>query len=127
MPLHDAEPRGRSRTRSRFPGPASALLLTWLSGCSGELGCEIVWTPNPDARVPLALTGRLSTERPAWARVVLDDGEERRALERWPGLAGERELLVLGLHPATTYSITVEVGDEAGRTGRTAPWRWTTP
>ena len=127
MPLHDAEPRGRSRTRSRFPGPASALLLTWLSGCSRELGCEVVWTPNPDARVPLALTGRLVTERPAWARVVLDDGEERRALERWPGLASERELLVLGLHPATTYSITVEVGDEAGRTGRTAPWRWTSP
>jgi arylsulfate sulfotransferase len=59
--------------------------------------------------------------------VVLDDGERARTIERWPDLASERELLVLGFRPATSYSITVEIEDEAGRVGRSSSWTWTTP
>jgi len=107
---------------------ARLVFLALTGGCSERPpAIEVLWTPNPDPRAPLALIGKLTTDRPAKTRVALDDGERPSTLDRWRDFASERELLVLGLRPATTYRITVEVEDEAGRIGRCAPWTWTSP
>jgi len=111
----------------RRAAPA-VLLLGVASGCGEDPPrCAVAWTPNPNPRAPLALTGVLEADRPVRARVWLDDGERAAVLERWEDLAPRRELLVLGVHPATTYAVTVEVTDAEGRTGRSDPFRWTTP
>jgi hypothetical protein len=87
----------------------------------------VSWRPNPDPRVPLVLVGELATDRPTRARVIFDDGERVTTLERWPELRAERELLVLGFHPATRYAVRAEVTDAAGRTTVSPDFEWTTP
>lgn len=104
---------------------AIAFLVT---GCGARAPhCDVVWSPNPNPRAPLALIGTLRTDRPVSARVALDDGTRTRVLERWPDFASERELLVLGLHPATSYAVRVEVTDAQGRSAWSEAFHWTSP
>ncbi len=108
--------------------PAALLLLALLVGCGGKVPeCRVLWTPGPNPRVPLALLGKLTTDLPTSARVTLSDGERTTTLERWPELASERELLVLGFHPATSYTVRVEVTDAGGRSTAADPFEWATP
>lgn len=79
--------------------PGYRLRSSVVYGLSLSLACaeeapvlEVLWTPNPNPRVPLALAGTLTTSRPTRARVVLDDGERPWMLERWPDFASQREL-----------------------------------
>lgn len=83
---------------------------------------NLVWTPNPNPCVPLALIGHLEADRPVRVRVTLDDGERPTTLERWPEYQTEHDLVVLGLHPATAYTISTEVEDESGATSSS---KWT--
>ncbi len=106
--------------------PWAALLLVLVS-CGPPSISGLSWIPNPNPRAPLALTVHLVTDRPARARVLLDDGERPRAIERGRELATEHELLVLGLVPGTRYRLAVEAQDEDGRTARSSPWEWTAP
>lgn len=104
------------------------LLAVLLSACgAGAPVFHVLWTPNPNPRAPLALIVRLSTEPATSARVVFSDGEDTTTLERWPEPARERELLVLGFHPATRYSVWVEATAANGRSTRSAAFEWTTP
>jgi arylsulfate sulfotransferase len=117
----------RPTARAAPSARAWSLLLFFAASCGGPPELAVVWTPNPNPRAPLALVGQLTCDRPVCARVVLDDGERLATLERWQEPASERELLVLGLRPATSYAVTVEVEDGAGRTAASTPWTWTTP
>ena len=113
---------------ARRPRAVAVLFSVLAVACGGRVRqCRVLWTPNPNPRAPLALIGRLSTDAPASARVTLDDGERATTLERWPELARERELLVLGFHPATRYAVWVDVTDAGGRTVRSEVFEWTTP
>lgn len=102
--------------------------LALLAGCGGTAPeCRVLWAPNPNPRVPLALVGKLATDVPTSARVSFSDGERTTELERWPGLERERELVVLGFHPATSYTVRVEVTDAGGRATLSGAFEWTTP
>ncbi len=105
------------------------LLLSLAAGCSDPAPVirDLGWTPNPNPRVPLALTCRFTTDRPVRPRVVLDDGERPTTIERWTEYATEHELLVLGLRADTHYALAVHVEDEAARTTLSTPWEWTAP
>ncbi|NOT29478.1 MAG: hypothetical protein HOP15_03410 [Planctomycetes bacterium] len=110
------------------PVAVIAVLTAWVAGCGARAPlCQVSWTPNPNARVPLALIGRLTTDRPTSARVSFSDGERTETLARWPELASERELLVLGFQPATSYSVRVEVTDARGRSATSEAFEWITP
>ena len=106
---------------------AGGILLLALAGCERAPALRVSWRPNPNPRAPLALLGRLESDRPVRARVVLDDGERAEILERWGELELERELLVLGLRPATDYAVRVEVEDAEGRRASSSPWAWRSP
>ncbi len=106
------------------------LLLAQVPGaCSGSPPAirDLTWTPNRNPRVPLALTARLATDRPARASIVLDDGERPATIERERELATEHECLVLGLRPGTRYAVSARVEDASGRVTLSPPWEWTTP
>jgi hypothetical protein len=60
------------------------LVLAGLHGCSDPVPeiTSLRWSPNPNPRAPLALTGELTTDRPARARILLDDGERTTTIDR---------------------------------------------
>ncbi len=114
----------------RLPlGPRGlSLVLALLAACSdSEIRIQALqWEPNPNPRVPLALTVRFMTDRPTRARVVLDDGERPLTIQRSDELVSMHEILVLGVRADTHYSATVEVTDESGRVQVSPPWAWET-
>jgi arylsulfate sulfotransferase len=85
------------------------------------------WVPNDNPRVPLAVTVSFTTDRPVRASVVLDDGERPVTLDRWPVLATEHELLLLGFHPDRDYEISVRLLDVEGIETQGPVTRWTSP
>jgi hypothetical protein len=104
-------------------------LLAMLTACTPEgLGTPATrFEPGGDPRVPLVVTAHVTTAIPTRLTIVLDDGTEERRISRWPDLATEREALVLGFHPATSYVLWAEVEAADGRRAASAPWSWTTP
>lgn len=110
---------------------AAALLtvLAALGSCTpGALAPpRATFVPNPDPRVPLVVSAQVTSAEPTRLTIVLDDGTERRRIERWSDLASERDVLVLGFHPATEYTVWAEVETADGRRAASAPWTWTSP
>lgn len=86
-----------------------------------------ILTPNANPAAPLAARIALETDEPTRVVLILDDGVQARRVLAERQFRTQHQVAVLGVHPATSYTIQVIVSDAAGnRANAGGPLLWTT-
>lgn len=84
------------------------------TGDSGPVISDLKLIRNPNPAVPLAAICTFKTDRPAIARLTIDDGDYVNTVSPVESYVTEHRLIVLGLRPGRTNSVQVTVNDRAG-------------
>lgn len=108
-------------------------MIYGLSICS-FLGCQstpptvsdIILIPNPNQNTPLVATLTFSTDKPARVTLKISDGKGSWSVLPGSEYKTDHSLMVLGLQPNTTHSITVSVIDDDENESVSEPLELTT-
>ena len=103
-------------------------LLGALSGCGGPpVARDLVLEPSSNDNAPMAAMITFATDKPARSTLAIDDGDEVTTVTPSDELTTEHELLVLGLLPKRSHTLTVTIVDARGRESVLEPLELTTP
>ncbi len=99
-----------------------------VSGCDRFVPSisDVVLVQNSNEQVPLALICRFRTDVPTRTTVRLSDGTNSNRVPAVSGFRTEHEVVILGLRPNRSHTITITVVDEEGHTGESQPLEWKT-
>ncbi len=121
-----AEKRGSICMNSRY---AYLVSLAFFAACSAPPG-PVASPPdivvNPSGNAPLAAVMKFQTDMPAVPTRVDIEGGTNSDLKHSDKFATEHEVLVLGLKPGKTQTVTIGLVNETGQTGATQPVSVTT-
>ena len=106
-------PSARQRVRVRLAVVFVGMLLAAAPSWARDLLTGPVLTMNPNGLTPLAGVVALTTNVPARVSLTISGGDETWGVE-FTDFLFEHSVPVLGLKPATTYTIQVRVTDAAG-------------
>jgi arylsulfate sulfotransferase len=98
------------------------------NACAGPpVAQDVVLVPNPNPRAPLAGILTFTSDRPVVPSLLIEDGEHSETVVPDDEARTEHEVLVLGLRPGRSHTVTVTLRDARGRESVLEPLEIETP